>query len=250
MEKKWTPEELQDIQDRILIRWPGATSLVTSQGAQEKLRSITRTASNMSSSPATFNSLPNETIISIAEHLAFDDVQPYLSDASLVKYKEAQNTLRNLSLVSKTLNDVARPQLYRVIVVDNADVLVKLVRTMTEQKVTLGQHVKTLVLQVPFDNEDERFTAPDLTTFLTCNELELSTMAENPFSYGHSWSELGKLYFHVIKWTPSLRTLFLKPRMPNNGTVSANLMYMTFWRGFFRSATLPSHFSTAAPFLP
>lgn len=222
---------------RVLARWPGAAALLRSRSAQERLRLATRSVAS------TFETLPSEIVMLFAEHLAPTNIQPYLDEASMRTYKEAQNSLRNLGLVSKRMSDVAHPYLYRGIIVDNSDTLVWLVRTLAEHREGLGQHTKRLVLQVPFDEKDENFRNPDLSIFLSSKDTDLSSLAmfknfKDPDS--HFWWELGKLYFHILKWTTNLEKLSLGMPLPRRRTFPATMLYLSFWEAFYRASTNPS----------
>ncbi|KAI7782575.1 hypothetical protein LA080_013063 [Diaporthe eres] len=76
-------------------------------------------------------------------------------------YKQSQNDLRCVCLVSKQMDAVARRYLYRAAIVHNVDVLAYLLRTLDEVH-ALGEHFKCLVLEVPFTLEDEKYRKPDV----------------------------------------------------------------------------------------
>jgi hypothetical protein len=238
MEKLWTPEQLRELMPRVLARWPGAAALLRSRSVQESLRLAT------GSVVSTFEKLPGEIVMLFAEHLAPTDIQPYLDEASMRKYKDAQNDLRNLGLVSKTMRDAVRPYLYRGIIVDNSDTLVRLVRTLAEHREGLGQHTKRLVLQVPFDEKDENFREPDLSIFRRSKDEALSSlvMFKNfEVSDGHTWWKLGKLYFYILKWTTNLKKLSLAMPLPRRTRLPATILYMSFWEEFYRASKNPAH---------
>lgn len=107
-------------------------------------------------------SLPVELLMHIFEYLAPRNVQPHLDSVSFRAYKQSQNDLRSVCLVSKLMDAVARPFLYRAAIVNNVDVLTYLLRTLDEVQ-ALGEHFKRLVLEVPFTLEDEQYRKPNVS---------------------------------------------------------------------------------------
>ncbi|KAG8167722.1 hypothetical protein KVR01_003411 [Diaporthe batatas] len=103
--------------------------------------------------------LANELLVTIARYLAVDTVEAHLDDESFQGYIQCQKDLRNLCLVSKQMQAVARQYLYRAVIVRNSDVLVYLARTLDESP-DLGPLVKQLVFEVPFDLKDVRYRKP------------------------------------------------------------------------------------------
>ncbi|ROV88128.1 hypothetical protein VMCG_10424 [Cytospora schulzeri] len=243
MERRWTPQELQELIPRVLARWPGSAALLRSRGAMERLRQATRV------DISTFEALPSEVVMMFAEHLAPTDIQPYLEEASMRTYKEAQNNLRNFGMVSRRMNDLVRPYLYRGIIVDNADRVVQLVRTLAKHRGGFGKHIKDLVLQVPFDETDGKFTVPDVSVFLSSQDEDLVTLAKCRVPNTRAYQALGKLYFQVVKWTMNLETLAFGMALPSSGTNSANVLYLFFWKDFCGAAGSPSYFRLPT-FLP
>lgn len=104
--------------------------------------------------------LPNELLMHIAGYLAFDHIQ-YLDQASFHTYKQIQKDLWSVCLVSKQMEPVARQYLYRAVMVNNVDVLVYLVRTLSENW-ALGQYVRRIVFDVPFAFEDLHYRRPNV----------------------------------------------------------------------------------------
>ncbi|KAG6354012.1 hypothetical protein INS49_004983 [Diaporthe citri] len=107
------------------------------------------------------NVLPFELLRHIFGYLAPDNVQPHLSDISLYAYKQAQNVLQNVCLVSKQMEAVARPLLYQGVIINNSDALSYFLRTLDENQ-PLGQRVKQLVFEVPCSSQDERYQKPNI----------------------------------------------------------------------------------------
>lgn len=110
--------------------------------------------------------LPVELLTHIFGYLAPENVQPHLDGISLHTYKQAQKALRNLCLVSKQMEAVARSFLYQGVVVNSADVMAYFLRTLDENQ-TLGQRVKKLVLEVPCFLEDEDYQKPNVDVLET-----------------------------------------------------------------------------------
>lgn len=114
--------------------------------------------------------LPVELLMLIFQHLAPDEVQPYLDETSFQAYMQARKDLRNACLVSKTLEGVARPYLYQGVVVKDADTMAYLLRTLDENQ-ALGQKIKQLVLEVPGSSKDKTTGSP---TLLSSNQALIS----------------------------------------------------------------------------
>lgn len=112
------------------------------------------------------NTLPVELLTNIFGYLAPDNVQPHLDSISLHAYKEAQKVLRNVCLVSKQMDAVARSFLYQGVVVNSADVMAYFLRTLDDNQ-TLGQKVKKLVLEVPCSLEVEDYQKPNVDVLET-----------------------------------------------------------------------------------
>lgn len=112
------------------------------------------------------NTLPVELLTHIFGYLAPENVQPHLDGISLHAYKEAQKVLRNVCVVSKQMEAVARSFLYQGVVVNSADVMTYFLRTLDENQ-TLGQRVKKLVLEVPCSLEDEDYQKPNVDVLET-----------------------------------------------------------------------------------
>lgn len=106
------------------------------------------------------NDLPTELLMQIFGYLAPDNVQPYIDGMPLHAYKQGHRDLRNVCLVSKRLETVARAHLYYTVIVSNANVLVYLLRTLDENY-SLGQHVKRLVMEVPFSSREAHYQKPN-----------------------------------------------------------------------------------------
>lgn len=133
----------------------------------EKCSEIADDLKNLPPTDATIGhilSLPVELHMDILEYLAPDDVQPYLDSESFREYKTAQKDLRSVCLVSKQMEAVARPYLYRAVIVCNVDVLAYLIRALDETQ-SLGQHVKRLVLEVPSTREVGNYRKPNVAIF-------------------------------------------------------------------------------------
>lgn len=108
---------------------------------------------------AGITALPNELLMPIARYLSFDKAEAQLDSVSLQEYIQCQKDLRNLCLVSKQMEPVGRQYLYRAIIVKNSDVLVYLARTL-DMSPGLGNLVKQMVFEVPFDLKHERYRKP------------------------------------------------------------------------------------------
>lgn len=134
--------------------------------------------------------LPNELLIHIVGYLAFDNIQ-YLGPAFLHTYKQTQKDLRSVCLVSKQLEAVTRQYLYRAVMVNNADVLVYLVRTLDENR-ALGQHIKRLVFDVPFMLEDVHYRKLNVAVLRSRrNFTEICAMAAVSSDFAqYQWSVL------------------------------------------------------------
>lgn len=104
--------------------------------------------------------LPIELLMLIFQHLAPDEVQPCLDVTSFHAHAQAQKDLRNVCLVSKTLDGVARPYLYQGVIVKDADTMAYLLRTLDENQ-AIGQEIKQLVLEVPGSSKDEGYRKPN-----------------------------------------------------------------------------------------
>lgn len=117
------------------------------------------------------NTLPVELLTHIFGYLAPDNVQPHLDGISLHTYKQAQKVLRNVCLVSKQMEAVARSFLYQGVVVNSADVMAYFLRTLDENQ-TLGQKVKKLVLEVACSLEDEDYQKPNVDVLETRPNLK------------------------------------------------------------------------------
>ncbi|KUI54949.1 hypothetical protein VP1G_02313 [Cytospora mali] len=267
MDNSWTREQLNAIIPRLIARWPGAAALLRSGGAQERLRQLTRpsdnpkTAQNATKTPTdelatitdalpsapTFESLPSEILMCFAEQLTPTNVQPYLDANSMRAYKDAQNDLQNLGLVSKRMHEVIRPYLYRGIIVDNSDVLVKLVRTLDTYGEGLAQYTKDLVLQVPYHATDEGFRELDTSPLSSCEEYELIGISDYKWEACQCWYPLGRLHLYVLKWMMNLETMCLA--MPATHGTMDTCTYLPFWEWFYVAARSPFRF-LSPPFLP
>lgn len=117
------------------------------------------------------NTLPVELLTHIFGYLAPDDVQPHLDSISLHAYKQAQKVLRNVCLVSKQMEAVARSFLYQGVVIKSVDTMAYFLRTLDENQ-TLGQKVKKLVLEVPCSLEDEDYQKPNVDVLETRPNFE------------------------------------------------------------------------------
>lgn len=133
----------------------------------ESSRKRDKTSDHAKSPPPTdqnishIRSLPVELLRHIFEYLAPNNVQPHLDSAAFRAYKQSQNDLRSVCLVSKLMDAVARPYLYRAAIVNNVDVLAYLLRTLDEVQ-ALGEHFNRLVLEVPFTLENEQYRKPNV----------------------------------------------------------------------------------------
>ncbi|KKY35871.1 hypothetical protein UCDDA912_g04143 [Diaporthe ampelina] len=173
-------------------------------------------------------------------YLAPNEVQPYLDTTSFNRYKQAQKDLRNVCLVSKQMVQVARLYLYRAAIVNNVDVLAYLLRTLDENQ-ALGQHLKRLVLEVPFILEDVYYRKPNTavlesrpnyseicamafkTSDISEYERQLARAREfysephwnfsGPSFVEWAWERecevLGLMYFEILLRTKSLESLCL-----------------------------------------
>ncbi|KUI68484.1 hypothetical protein VM1G_04667 [Cytospora mali] len=260
MENSWTPEQLNAIILRLIALWPGAAALLRSRGVQERLRQVTRPSDNPETaqnatgtssdelatvadalpSAPTFESLPSEILMCFAEQLTPTNIQPYLDATSMRAYKGAQNDLRNLGLVSKRMHEAIRPYLYRGIIVDNSDVLVKLVRTLDTYGEGLAQYTKDLVLQVPYHATDEGFRELDTSPLLSCEENELIGMSGYKSEACQYWYPLGRLHLYVLKWMMNLETMSLA--MPATHGMVDTSIYLPFWEWFYAAARSPFRF--------
>ncbi|KAL1882908.1 hypothetical protein Daus18300_000546 [Diaporthe australafricana] len=107
-------------------------------------------------------------------NLCPDKVQPDLNDTSLSQYKQAQENLRMVCLVSRRTDAVARQFLYRTAVINNADVLVCFLHSLDRNK-SLGQQVKHLWLVVPFHSQDPHYRKPDVSILESSSRLSKIT---------------------------------------------------------------------------
>ncbi|KAI3393459.1 hypothetical protein diail_4255 [Diaporthe ilicicola] len=108
-------------------------------------------------------SLPVELLMQVIDFLSPDNIRPCLhkSQLSMLLYMRAQKNLRMVCLVSKQMDAVARPYLYRAAIINNVDVLSYFLRSLDENN-ALGQHVKYLSLEVPFDLEGADYRRPNV----------------------------------------------------------------------------------------
>lgn len=106
-----------------------------------------------------FESLPVDVHLRILADIASDNPQPYLDRMNYLRFKHGQRHLFNVCLVSKRMEEIARPYLYRAAIVDDVDVLARLFRTLGERP-ALGAHFKRLLLDVPFSEKDARYRKP------------------------------------------------------------------------------------------
>ncbi|KAL1882910.1 hypothetical protein Daus18300_000548 [Diaporthe australafricana] len=97
---------------------------------------------------ATFGSLPNETIFEILENLtpAHDTIDPvFVGSKALATAQERLNALQALCLASKRMEAMARPYLWRVIVIPDPNKLICLQRSIAACP-TLGLLIKSLAV--------------------------------------------------------------------------------------------------------
>ncbi|KAK2613343.1 hypothetical protein N8I77_000261 [Diaporthe amygdali] len=168
--------------------------------APEKDTSRTETPPPADREASQLNSLPVELLMQVIGHLAPNDVQPYFDgisqpefyDVDFNPYKQSQKTLRMLCLVSKQMDLVARPYLYRAAFVNHVDVLTYFLRTLDESP-ALGNHVKHLVLEVPFLSENKKYRKPDVSVLQSGSNFseicEKAAQASNFTTYQRVLSE-------------------------------------------------------------
>lgn len=149
--------------------------------------------------------LPIELLMLIFQHLAPDEVQPYLDDTSFHAYTQARKDLRNVCLVSKTLEGVARPYLYQGVIVKDAHTMAYLLRTLDENQ-ALGQKIKQLVLEVPGSSKDEGYRKPNAAilesrpNFKEIREIADRESDSDEYQRYVDWSRSGVL--RAIRETP------------------------------------------------
>lgn len=187
---------------------------------------------------SSIQSLPVELLMHIFGYLAPNNVQPHLNSVSFQAYKQAQKDLRSVCLVSKQMDAIARPYLYCAAIINNVDVLAYLLRTLDEAQ-ALAQHVKCLVLEVPFTSENENYRKPNVAVLQSrpnySNICDMVAEASDVTQYdrylvglrkallernwhwpGPSFMEwawkkeyeaLGLMHFEILRRTNSLRSL-------------------------------------------
>lgn len=187
---------------------------------------------------SSIQSLPVELLLHIFGYLAPENVQPHLNSVSFQAYKQAQKDVRSVCLVSKQMDLVARPYLYCAAIVNNVDVLAYLLRTLDEAQ-ALAQHVKHLVLEVPFTSEDGHYRKPNVAALQSrpnyskiCGIMAKASdvtqydrhLAVNPrmflgsnvgipdftfmeWAWGEECEALGLMYFEILRRTSNLQSL-------------------------------------------
>ncbi|ROW01382.1 hypothetical protein VPNG_07611 [Cytospora leucostoma] len=101
------------------------------------------------SSHSHFGDLPNEVLTMVAMEMVSQDLEDFPEPECRLSNIETSGDLRMLCLVSKRLDAVARPALYKNIIVCRSTKLVALYRTLLENK-TLGRYIKHIVLDTSF----------------------------------------------------------------------------------------------------
>lgn len=101
-------------------------------------------------------SLPNEILIEMVKHLTPvpDTVQTdYAGSKAFNSAQAGLHALQALCRVSRRIQDVAKPELYRTIVVSNPDKLHRLRETLNKHP-DVGEHIRSLAVYRDFDSSD------------------------------------------------------------------------------------------------
>lgn len=169
------------------------------------------------------NTLPVELLMHIFEYLAPDNVQPHLDSLSYLAYEQAQKNLRNVCLVSKQMDAVARRYLYRGVIVSNVDILAYLLRTLVENQ-TVAQNVQRIVFQVPFSSEDENYRRPSIAVLNAhpdhCGTRPFWFRGDLPDITSEDWQPtwdpdiMGKMHFQILRRTNNLEALIFASLHP------------------------------------
>ncbi|ROW00368.1 hypothetical protein VMCG_07247 [Cytospora schulzeri] len=99
--------------------------------------------------PPNLQAFPNEPLTMVLKNLAFQDVDEYPGTETQYAIEEAYKDLRNLCLVSKTIEAVARPILFENTMDFRCTNLVALYRTLLCNE-RLGRYIKHLALNAVF----------------------------------------------------------------------------------------------------
>lgn len=224
------------------------------QKKRKKKTSNTKNLPNADRKITRLEDLPVELLTHIFGYLAPDNVQPYIDGMPLHAYKQGHKDLRNVCLVSKRLEAIARAHLYCTVIVSNVDVLVYFLRTLDENH-GLGQLVKRLVMEVPFSSNEAHYRKPnaavlgsrpnyseicetaadasDVTKYEEYAEFHRAAAVEDPSWYEgripggllEDWASdkenevIGMMHFEVLFRTSNLESFAL--RLRNNAATFA-----------------------------
>ncbi|KAG6362250.1 hypothetical protein INS49_010480 [Diaporthe citri] len=166
-----------------------------------------------------FDTMPYELLEEVARFLAPDNTLDHADANCRAAYKKGMSDLLNLCLVSKMLEAVVRPAIFRNIIIWRSTELILLYRTLTENH-GVGGYIKTLVLS---------------TAFLRCKkhhemlDLQLLGTIDSDFDLVRRHGSLGmtsrqenelrsNLYLKVLEKAPSVKEVTLNtPRWAVRG---------------------------------
>lgn len=145
---------------------------------------------------ATLESLPNEVIGEILDKLTLDHetvYQVFAGSKTLASAQASLGELRNFSMTSQRMGAIARPYLYRVIVIPAPNKLTCLHRSLVADP-TLGNYINSLAVLRHYD-----LSKPE----------EPSWLANGRPTRAMSLSEFSQTFVAILKNTPRLITLSL-----------------------------------------
>lgn len=163
----------------------------------------------------TFESLPAEVLFEIVGYLCAGNLEHYKADELIDAPNQTyHSTLSHLCLVSKQMAAIARPLLYQTIFVFDTGTLVYLFRTVSRYHI-LAEHVKQLVLSIPFDHKGQHHQGPDLNLIYPWKRLDLGGDWKSPFPHHkrgvrRHWEQLCDLYVEVMRRCINLQYIGLK----------------------------------------